>query len=85
MKQLSLILILLSAIVLFAETFPVPVGAFAPLSYTAFRPIDEIVMDGDFDEISWQKSGLDRGLCGYRRRSQTQALSPHTGEDALGR
>ncbi len=56
MKKLYLILILLAALRLSSETFPVPVGAFAPLSYTAFRPIDEIVMDGNFDELSWQKA-----------------------------
>jgi len=39
-----------------SETFPVPVGDFRPLSYTAYRPIDELVMDGDFNEASWQQA-----------------------------
>ncbi|HQQ67725.1 MAG TPA: carbohydrate-binding family 9-like protein [Candidatus Cloacimonadota bacterium] len=56
MKRLVLFLSLLSAVLLSAETFPVPVGRFAPRQYTAFRPIDEIVIDGDFNEVSWQKA-----------------------------
>ncbi len=54
-RVISLVIILLIlGSALFAETFPVPVGAFAPRSYTAMRPVDEIVIDGKLSETSWQ-------------------------------
>ncbi|HOH60034.1 MAG: carbohydrate-binding family 9-like protein [Candidatus Cloacimonetes bacterium] len=56
MFRYILILFILSVVVLSAETFPVPVGAFAPRQYTAFRPIDDIVIDGILREASWQKA-----------------------------
>ncbi|HHV36633.1 MAG TPA: carbohydrate-binding family 9-like protein [Candidatus Cloacimonetes bacterium] len=37
------------------EIFPVPVGDFAPLKYTAQKPCSQIVIDGKLDEESWQK------------------------------
>lgn len=52
------LLLLLSACLAFgsltAETFPVPVGEFAPRSYIAQQPIDQIVIDGILNEASWQ-------------------------------
>lgn len=56
MKAMILLLILIAAQSLGAETFPVPTGEFKPLSYTAYRTIDELVMDGNFDEASWQQA-----------------------------
>lgn len=45
----SLLCLLLSA-----EFFPVPAGKFNPQSYTAFRPVDELVIDGNLTEESWK-------------------------------
>lgn len=56
MKYLSVIIMILLALPLMADTFPVPKGDFAPRSYTAYRPIDSIVIDGEFSETSWQKA-----------------------------
>ena len=58
MKILILFLFITASMVftLFAETFPLPVGEFNPRTYTAFKPIDSIIIDGKLDEKSWQKA-----------------------------
>lgn len=56
MKLFIFTLCLLLFVCLNAETFPVPQGAFMPRSYAAYRPIDSIVIDGEFSESSWQKA-----------------------------
>lgn len=58
MLVLALLAICMVNSILQAETFPVPVGDFAPRSYIAMRPIDEIVIDGEFSEASWQAAAL---------------------------
>ncbi len=54
MKRISILFIMLSAIYMSAETFPVPRGDFAPRCYTAFRSGETIVIDGNLEEASWQ-------------------------------
>ena len=54
MKRISILFIMLSAIYMSAETFPVPCGDFAPRCYTAFRSGETIVIDGNLEEASWQ-------------------------------
>lgn len=54
-RLISLVItLLILGFTLSAETFPVPRGDFAPRNYTAMRPIDEIVIDGNLNESSWQ-------------------------------
>ena len=54
MKKLLVPILLLILSVLAAETFPLPVGEFAPRSYTAFRTVEGIKVDGSLDDIDWQ-------------------------------
>jgi len=57
MKRILCILPLILALShLLGEVFPVPQGDFSPRSYTAFRPLGEIIIDGDLSDASWQKA-----------------------------
>ncbi len=55
MKTYILMLVLVIVIgSIYAEHFPVPKGEFAPRTYTAQKPVSEIVIDGKLDDESWQ-------------------------------
>lgn len=54
MKRILVFVISLACATLAADTFPVPVGEFNPLSYTAFRVVEGISVDGSLDEPDWQ-------------------------------
>ena len=51
MKKLLVPILLLILSVLAAETFPLPVGEFAPRSYTAFRTVEGIKVDDSLNDI----------------------------------
>lgn len=53
----------LASALLIAENFPVPKGDFYPLSYTACTPVDEIVIDGNLNEVSWDKALWSEDFC----------------------
>jgi hypothetical protein len=54
--SIAFIVLLLGIILLCAETFHIPQGEYAPRSYVAYQPVDTIIIDGDFSELSWQKA-----------------------------
>lgn len=56
MKRIMFVLLLCLVLlpVMAREIFPVPVGDFAPLQYTAQKPCSPIIIDGKLDEESWQ-------------------------------
>ena len=83
MKKLLVPILLLILSVLAAETFPLPVGEFAPRSYTAFRTVEGIKVDGSLT-TSTGNLPCPRSCSRISRRPQTSAPSGHLGQDALG-
>lgn len=58
MKRVLVLIMLLSiyGLAVAQDIFPVPVGEFAPLSYTAYQPSYPIIIDGKLDDEAWQKA-----------------------------
>lgn len=54
MKNAVLVILMLAALTLPAETFPTPQLPWNPLVYTACQASGELVMDGILDEADWQ-------------------------------
>ena len=77
MKKLLVPILLLILSVLAAETFPLPVGEFAPRSYTAFRTVEGIKVDGSLDDIDWEASTITlRRTKGRREDVMPSTLAP---------